>query len=1122
MACGGRAFLLGLVAVISGCVGVGEHLDMVARSLDDWGTITVSGATLIEPDPKFQLDLELSGNEILRWNRTEGFSNISQYDTLDAQISIRAEIVANVLDQMSATSDPKLLEQLRSQLLGAAFTTLVDQLPSDQRDQLVPFLNPVSGALGSLGTQGAPDPQGSLSSPKAALSDAGAGAITIAEGKLDKARDANARAREAGAAYKRLGEEVKGVEEKLKTVTDETEKKELEGKAEKLKSDQKAAQTVAQDHIRAAWQHLADAMDSLQAATDAAESVVRDAEARFAQLPADVKAAMSSQVDEFKSLASALNDLRASCRSRRTTFADRARNVTVNLDDDNGIDAESNAAESAISTDDPSVVKLVGDARSLSSRARGVAAVQGVSTAGQSPPPAPQKILEAEQIDPARRLALQRLPKFREPLANPSIEASLNLRQLLLLSASDKITLEMLRWLSYPRDNAANKRVYLCMASVNVVPGRLTHRGYHGQVDLMMEYARINAEGVLQRLRGASPTTFAVFPFIDSQVLDLRTSRRRALTVAMQLAVTGYPAAANALLDFARQREHDVATLTGMNTVTSYSSGNHVGFTFSPRLVAQADPSDSDTTPQMSLQPQTFPVIVMIVCDEEYTAPTSVVPFAKVAEVGVGIQELRPSTRPVTHDEDHPFTVTRSLPTDVGLSEALEALRIARIMKWHSESARRAYDRFKIERDDLHKTAALRESSLRYDASASMAVEVMEALDRAARKAITALTMLRQLYQSHPNEHWSVTDRDFDQNVLEAVLNEFFERLPRLRARFEAWRWIDFDRSINAEELQRLTQGLEADMFSDALGKELRDEIARIVDVGRRMGVTFATSGVQGVGGEATHLIWFQSSRWMRAPDPDAQRWPLAALVGGIFTARSSEVELLDRARNLDAARTILRRLRGDAPVQAGDPPSYKATVAQLNAKWTNATEATYVEQHLQTRLNYLATLGLGARTVFALPRFQQSTVNEEVETVLSIDPTVGWADQPNTFFLYSRSAPIFAGGFSVSVGGRAVNATRISPQIARVVMPAWHGSPLSESNTEDEFVPVVVTDGMRVIKAEPGVRFLYRSQVGRPRTRKPGGIEAGFPGGDANHFTRYFECGRKACASSARTGYAC
>src|SRR5690606_32209365 len=99
-----------------------------------------------------------------------------------------------------------------------------------------------------------------------------------------------------------------------------------------------------------------------------------------------------------------------------------------------------------------------------------------------------KKLLKAPKINVADRLARQALPKMTEMMGNYSGPLDLNLRQLILLTAADKATLEMAKWLSYPTNVGPGKRVYLCMATANVTPGRDTYLGYMGQVDVYLEY----------------------------------------------------------------------------------------------------------------------------------------------------------------------------------------------------------------------------------------------------------------------------------------------------------------------------------------------------------------------------------------------------------------------------------------------------------------------------------------------------------------------------------------------------------------------------------------------------------------------------------------------------------
>lgn len=865
-----------LVAV--GC-GPEHHLDAVSRELDKWGTLSISGATLIEPDPKFQFDLELTGREILNWNRTEGFSNLSQIDAFDAQVSIRAEIISGLLNQMSATTEPKLLEKLQRELQSAAFQTLLDALPGDAADRLAgvgeilkpDVSQPPAGGTGASGSAGAP-----------VASDFGLASIEAAERAVSDAQKALSELRDAASRHKTLSEQIEKNETEIRNAnpplpTDHP----LRAATDGLKAKRDAEQTTASGRLDAAWAAISSAADAVIASADPMDAVLQKAQAQFASLPADAKAAAASQASLFADTATRINKLRTDGRALKVKIEAARSKSRVLLTDAATVTAAADDVNKLISgAESPTVNGLTVEARAVSAQVRTVAAVHGVEVVAPATKQEP-KILEAEAIDPSRRLALKRLTPFRPPLANPTQALSLNLRQLLLLSASDKMTLEMLRWLSYPRDNAPNKRIYVCMSSVNIVPGRMTYRGYNGTIDLRMEYARVNACGILERQLGASPTTFAVFPFIDSQVLDLRTSRREAVTLAAQLALTGYPVAANALLDYARQREQDAATLTGLNTVTSYSDGNHVGFTFSPRFVAQGDPSDLNSAPLMNLQPQTIPVMVMIVCELQYQQSTN---GPTIASIG-------------------------------------------------------------------------------------------------GHNGVSAL---------------------LDSN-----------------------------------------------------------------DPPPKMG-----------GDGATHLLWSQSYRWTRAPNPSADRWPGGRAMDQLITERMKETDFMDRARNLDAARNILRGWNGKAAIDPTTSAAEKHTDILAEHGWEVAKPATYQEQHLRSRLGYLASAAIGSNIVLALPQFPAGDHCATGKPEITIHPPTGWLDQPNTFFLHANG-DFFSGGFAVSVGGRSVNATRISPSVAKIVMPPWNEiSPASAASLDKAVtVPVAVTNSTYTIDLKDPVRFVYQSR---------------------------------------------
>jgi len=194
----------------------------------------------------------------------------------------------------------------------------------------------------------------------------------------------------------------------------------------------------------------------------------------------------------------------------------------------------------------------------------------------------------------------------------------LNLRELIRLTADDHMTLKLLEWLSDPdpKSLGQNWLVYAFVLNVSLRPGHRTYSGYIGEIDLWVEYgAEVGAE--ILRGKDALPLTFAVFPGVDAQVIDERSSFRRQLALA--LAAQGQWQQVEAALesDLARRLEHDLATVTSLNTVAGYNmSGRHVGWRFSPRIVAQTDASDPGTGGGQRLLPQTFPALILVLAEK--------------------------------------------------------------------------------------------------------------------------------------------------------------------------------------------------------------------------------------------------------------------------------------------------------------------------------------------------------------------------------------------------------------------------------------------------------------------------------------------------------------------------
>ena len=856
-----------LIVLLAGCT-TGYHLDRVAASLDRWGTVSISGASLIQPDPNFRLDLDLSADEIFRRNRIEGFSTISQFDDLDVQVSVQAEVIANLVDEMQATGDPKLFKGLRTKLMAAAFKALLGNLSEDQRAALAPLLEPLEQPIES-------DDEGDPGEAEA--SDGGEGALDDARKKRDEAKKHLNDARDAKKEFDDAGEEAAKKEHKA----------DLQEALNKALTACHSVADLSSKSAEQAYQLASDAQRAFRKESpefrEEAENITAQIEKAFTEV-----GEAETQADKVKSAADAAKST-----------------VEEQLEDDTDLDdaklGEAIAAVDALlkndAEDDKSVNKLIDETSQAVMAARMAASRTGAPIGPTKRPP---KIITAPKIPLEERLAFGKLPALRDALLNPVIEPELNLRQLLLLTASDKMTLEMLRWLTYPRDDAPNKQIYLCVASVSVVPGKWTGSGYIGEVDLYMRLAKQADNGqIYTSYPPVEPTVFSVFPFIDSQVLDLRTSRRRIFTMALQLIVNGYPQAGRLMLDYARQRQQDMRTITGLNTVTSYGNGRHVGFRFAPRLVAQDDPTDVNTGPAFNLQPQHFPVIIMAVVDEKPFVP-------------------KPAA--------HVWYTTEGLPIS---------------------------------------TCAWPECPRKLTCES--------------------------------NEH----------------------RIPK------------FDKNARSD---------------------------------------------------ATHMVWYQRHRWMRAPDRGWSRYiPFWRTITDIFKGRLTEYEMIDRARHLDKVRREYKEIQDGWRC---NPQLRESRQFYYRAIWN--------------RTNYLAAHGVGSVTTFALPRFVEG--DKEIGAI-AIKPDVLWIDKPNQFTIVAQTeAPVecgkgpFAKGFSVSVGGMPVNATRLSGKALKVVMPPWKDivdpKELEHEEGMQQFkAQVAVTNGQNVVEEE--VTFRYFKTKAKPQT-----LSARFPGG--------------------------
>ena len=207
--------------------------------------------------------------------------------------------------------------------------------------------------------------------------------------------------------------------------------------------------------------------------------------------------------------------------------------------------------------------------------------------------------------------------KFTDSYETPDASVlDIPLRDLIKRVSDDHMTLKLLEWMSNPDTDGfgSGKLLYMSVLSVNVRPGRMTYEGYQGEIDIRFDFWDKNCE---KRVTDRTPEAFAVFPAVDSHVLDLRTSIREQFALAVMLEAAFPTVGGQLAADYLERLEQDAASHTVSNTVVGYTAGgNHIGWRFSPAFTAQADPSDIPTGPSGQLQAQSFPALVLLVCDK--------------------------------------------------------------------------------------------------------------------------------------------------------------------------------------------------------------------------------------------------------------------------------------------------------------------------------------------------------------------------------------------------------------------------------------------------------------------------------------------------------------------------
>lgn len=241
--------------------------------------------------------------------------------------------------------------------------------------------------------------------------------------------------------------------------------------------------------------------------------------------------------------------------------------------------------------------------------------------------PTSQPIELGAPIPEKDRIALRAVgPSFTSGLTFPDGTFRLSAREALLIASGDSMTQSLLRWFSEPTGNKLRDyELFFCPMIVSVQPGYETRDSYLADVTVDVDLARSNGRGgfeyVSKDFNGASPPIHVagVFPVIDSQVLDLVSSRRKLFSLAFQLSMLGFGAQADAFIDYARKLEQDAKTQTSLTVASAYTIGStSFGFRIEPKFVALTDLASIEPKPGRILESKTFPALTVLLVHQSY------------------------------------------------------------------------------------------------------------------------------------------------------------------------------------------------------------------------------------------------------------------------------------------------------------------------------------------------------------------------------------------------------------------------------------------------------------------------------------------------------------------------
>jgi hypothetical protein len=218
----------------------------------------------------------------------------------------------------------------------------------------------------------------------------------------------------------------------------------------------------------------------------------------------------------------------------------------------------------------------------------------------------------------------------------------------LKIGATDKETEVILNYMTAPVHLPDNKRAYLGVMQVSLLPGWRTKKGYIGEVQVSFQFA-LSKHGLIQYLensttinkneipstndlppwilstesvagdfglpQGQVPTVISAFPFEEAQILDLASSMQRQISFLLQLAasipqVPGLQASLQQT--FSKLVLQQLQTRNALPLVVPSSQGADVTYRFDPELQALVEPSSSKSGPGHVLEPSSFPALIVI------------------------------------------------------------------------------------------------------------------------------------------------------------------------------------------------------------------------------------------------------------------------------------------------------------------------------------------------------------------------------------------------------------------------------------------------------------------------------------------------------------------------------